>query len=203
MVKWEIRHNAAAPACTTGFVQQNDIAGAEHVLDHFQIETPTRDDLQKFFTKGELEAYWNRLTSARKKKSMSVEDAWKGLKAMTKEDAEKTRWVTLSDYIRKPDGQDWHENLITITDQFTKSRKLRISKDEFYKEELEVKHGKAEAAAFIAKGKYREKKDEQGDTFYVKVRKEEILEKERRQTADLQRSFKRERYREREGERKR
>ena len=50
-----------------------------------------------------------------------------------------------------------------------------------------MKHGKAEAAAFIAKGKYREKKDEQGDIVYVKVRKEEILEKERKHTVYLQR----------------
>ena len=105
-------------------------------------ETPTREDLQKFFTKGELEAYWNMLTSARKKKSLSVEEAWKGLKAMGKEKADEQRWQTLSDFIRAPDSEEWYENLIVVVDRFEKSRKLRLEKQEYYKGELEMKHGK-------------------------------------------------------------
>ncbi len=82
----------------------------------------------------------------------------------------------------------WAEFLIEVKDEVAKVHRLQQEARPLYKGELEMLHGKREAAEFIAKGEWREAPDAQGDMRYVKVSDAEIKLKDRKQSVVVNRT---------------
>ena len=74
---------------------------------------------------------------------------------------------------------------MTVTDEIKHSSMCGRTAKKYYKGELEVIHGVDEAAEFIAKGKYQETKDQQGDKCYIKVQEFAEESKQRTKTASI------------------
>ena len=85
-------------------------------------------------------------------------------------------------------GEKWCEFLIECKDEVSKTHKLEQQARPLYRGELEVLHGKRGAAEIIAKKKWKEVVDGQGDIRYVKVSDAEIKTKERKQPVELKRT---------------
>ena len=118
---------------------------------------------------------------------MSVQEAWTTLSDLGKKLSQKPKLDTLIKFIIDPSGDAWQQQLCTSTESITQKHTMQKSATKYYRGELERIHGIEEANAFIAKGKYRETTDGQGDTCYVKVRESEIIGKERTATVSASR----------------
>ena len=69
--------------------------------------------------------------------------------------------------------ENWEQAWVSETTKISDVKEKSVRKTKFYKGELEQIHGVAEAADFIARKKYIEEEDSDGDTVYVK--KQELL----------------------------
>ena len=75
-----------------------------------------------------------------------------------------------------------------LKDEISRSKTQSLSKKKFYRGELEMLHGKQEAAIFIRTGKFKRAVDEAGDEVFVKVTESEVVEKQRKQTISASRT---------------
>ena len=150
-----------------------------------KITEPNKELLKKYFNANELQALWKRLEKARGSQPATIQEAWAGLKDLGAGRAEKERYVALMTFMQKGDDDDtkWADHLIEIKEEITKSKVAQRKIQKFYKGELEVIHGKSEAARFIANGKFKKTTDEDGDEVYIKNTDSIILEKGRKTTA--------------------
>ena len=88
-------------------------------------------------------------------------------------------------FLEDPEGDGWGESLYKVVHAIEKTIEQKITKQKFYRGELEAKHGKKEAREFIRKGKFAVVRDKDGDKQYVKLTAEEIASKKRTETASI------------------
>ena len=148
----------------------------------------TYEALKEAFTTNQLATLWGRLKGARRKGDMSLEEAWKSIDKMAA-DKQKSKQKILAEFcVGGEFSEGWRGALMTMQEQVTVSQKRKETLKPLYRGELEAQHGAAEAMAFIAKGKYREVYDKQGDVQYVKVSQEFEKSGERKRQTNATRS---------------
>ena len=133
--------------------------------------------LKKHLTPADLQALWKRLEKARGRQPSSVQEAWDSLKQLGGAKAAQSRCNTLCLYLRGK-GEDinpplWVDHLLLMHEEIARISERKVTAKPLYRGELEQLHGKAEAARFIREGKWRSKKDRDGDTVYFKVSAEQ------------------------------
>ena len=147
--------------------------------------------LNNMFTKDEMSALWSRLRTAVKGASDTVQENWSKICTLNmREGKNEKKNHTLALTLAFP--STWQErfikDVVRVSSKESKGSDIRW----YYRGELEQIHGPQEAAEFIAKGKYIEGNDEQGDIIYRKAQKmesvihsyERVAETERRAKVD-------------------
>ncbi|CAK0824591.1 unnamed protein product [Prorocentrum cordatum] len=122
---------------------------------------------KKIFTKSELSALWGRLKEARKKESMSVQEAWDTLCSL-KVGANQKKNDILTEFLL---GKPWQSRLITVVREHAKKETFENKQIPLSRGELQQKLGYEEAERKIAAGKFEEVEDSDGEILYIKKEK--------------------------------
>ena len=128
-----------------------------------------------------------RLKSARQKTSLTVVEAWEGLKQL-KVGSQKVKNDTLLAFLTLPEGA-WAERFLQVVESFKKEESREVQEREYTRGELHMKHGEEEAERFIAQKTYIERLDKDGDTVYVKHTKVRTIKGTRTSEAKVSRSL--------------
>ena len=72
--------------------------------------------------------------------------------------------------------------MVTVSDELTRNHTQQIRKETLTRGQLEVQHGRAETKELIAKGKWKQTIDQDGDVVYERVQKAEELSRSRKTT---------------------
>ena len=130
--------------------------------------------LKQFFAPHEMSNLWNKLKRvvAAPNTSEAVKEEWAAIKDKTvrtgKNDAKNSALMMQLAYPR-----DWQDRWVHECRRVTNTKSRGTETKKLYRGELEQIHGPREAADFIARGKYEECEDSDGDICYKKVQKVE------------------------------
>ena len=145
--------------------------------------------LKSFFSKpGEMNALWNKLTRARKKQDMSIQEAWETLQKLPGTQAKKSE-ILWDFVVSAGDTSSWTSRIMKSSTIIDKTKKKETTTTGLYRGELERTHGKDEADDFIARGKYIKSKDEDGDEIYYKTQTKGSKSTAITERAELERSL--------------
>ena len=161
----------------------------EFVKEIKDVEKPDKKLFLGKFNKSQMEVLWTRIEAKRGKAPSTIKEAWDTLRSMGQAKASDKRHECLITFLKDlvagkegEDGAAWQEQLLTIADEFTKTRTQTVEKEKLTFGQLVVQHTKAEALAMIRKGKFEKTVDKWGDTVYVRTNKKDKVEKSRKQT---------------------
>ena len=125
--------------------------------------------LRKYFTDKEMSVLWNRLQ--RKIKSQGNGDTkqkWADLGKLKKGEGKNvTKSKALSLNLAFP--EKWQELWVKEVERITQTDQKQIMKEELTRGELEQRHGFVEANRLIARGKWEQTVDSDGDEVFVKA----------------------------------
>ena len=149
-------------------------------IECFKIVCETEEDFEKrgcfmklFFKASERKALWGRLKTMRANAKPEVQEAWQEIdRKGSRTDKQREKEMYLATALTMP-PQKWQEVVVKRTDMLRRLGETGVESKEMYEGELIQKQGWKEAMDLIAKGRYVACKDEDGDTYYKKVRKVE------------------------------
>ena len=122
-----------------------------------------------------------------RKKQVTVQAAWDGLKGLKGVNSTDIKDKCLIDYLVLPPGA-WQEKFMIVTNSLQKTDKMKVELGELTRGELHQKHGLEEAERLIEKGWFDSYVDESGVEIFIKRSKSRTFELEKTERTDLRRS---------------
>ena len=176
------QNNADPDLPTPGMTLQQNIEGFRRLIMRQKAKgggamPDAKKLLRSWFTDGEMSNLWGKLKRFMATKAQpQTKEEWASIdakKAREGKNEAKSSALVLSLAMPENWEQTWVSECTKITDVKEKS----VRKTKFYRGELEQLHGVAEAADFIARKKYIEEEDSDGDTVYVKKQEQSVDKK--------------------------
>lgn len=117
--------------------------------------------------------------------ALCSQEAWSTLCSLP--DQKKQKAKVLIDFLTDQEG-GWAQQMLTRVEQLSMKDSHIEEEEEFTRGQLEMLHGIQETSELIAKGKFEEKEDEDGDLVYIRKRKVHRVAAEKSQSYQLQRT---------------
>ena len=124
--------------------------------------------LRKWFSENEMSCLWGRLKRFMGTKAQaSTREEWAAIEQKGhREGKQEAKNQALLLSVAMPDN--WEQQWVSESTRIDNERSKASTRTRYYRGELEQLHGIQEAADFIAKGKYLETEDSDGDIVYTK-----------------------------------